>query len=501
MTQAVAPVRPASAPAGDNSLPDWRRSPQNTEAEQGLLGAILVNNKAYEKVSEFLQPEHFFDPAHARIYDAVRKLVERGQVADPVTLKAFFERDGDLTSVGGAAYLAELAASMVTIINAEHYGRLIHEMSLRRQLIDVSTDVINKAYAPEVEETAHDLIEQAEKHLFDMATTGEVKGGFVPFRTSLEAAIRTAEKAFRRDTPITGVTMGLRDLDRKLGGLQPSDLIILAGRPSMGKTALATNMAFNAARSFMQTGGREGATVGFFSLEMSSEQLANRILGSESSVPSDKIRRGEIRDSDFPRFVEASQRLSQVPFFVDDTPGLSIAALRTRARRLKRTSGLGMLVVDYLQLLRGSGTGSSENRVQEVSEITRGLKGIAKELDVPVLALSQLSRAVEQREDKRPQLADLRESGSIEQDADVVMFIFRQQYYLEREEPTKRVDESDEKFNTRHDRWKQLCEEVHNTSEVVIAKQRHGPIGSVRLFFDGAFTRFADLGQSHSDGD
>jgi replicative DNA helicase len=476
----------------------YRVTPHNAEAEQELLGAILTNNKAYEKVGEFLKPEHFYDPVHSRIFETIHALVQRGEIADPVTLKAYFENDPALESVGGAGYLGELAGSVISVVNAEHYGRIIHDLYLRRQLIDMGEDMVNEAYSHNLEGAALDQIEGAEKKLFDLATTGDIQGGFQPFSQSLRVAIDMAEEAFKRDSQVTGVTTGLIDLDRKLGGLHPSDLLILAGRPSMGKTALATNIAFAAAKAHMRTNGSEGAGVAFFSLEMSAEQLATRILADEAQVASEKIRRGDLKPEDFQRFSEASSILSRVPFYVDDTPALSIAAVRTRARRLARTSGnLGLIVVDYLQLLRGTGGKSSENRVQEVSEITRGLKAIAKELDVPVVALSQLSRAVEQREDKRPQLSDLRESGSIEQDADVVMFVFREQYYLERSEPSRRPDEADDKFNDRYQRWQQRLGEVHNTGEVIIAKQRHGPIGTVRLFFDGQYTKFGDLDQNH----
>ena len=478
--------------------PAYRVQPHNEEAEQALLGALLVNNRAYEKVSEFLLPDHFYGPVHGRIYGAIVNFIERGQIANPVTLKAYFERDPDLAAVGGGGYLASLAASVVTVINAEDYGRTIHTNYLRRQLIAIGEDMVNEAYRHDLEISAQDQIEEAEKQLFDLASTGDVKGGFVPIVRSVEIAITTAEAAFRRASSVTGVTTGLADLDRKLGGLHPSDLIILAGRPSMGKTALATNIAVNAAKAAMASNGTDGGTVGVFSLEMSAEQLATRVLADETKVPGDKIRRGEVRDSDFPRFIEASQMMSRLPLYIDDTPGITVGMLRTRARRLKRTNNLGMIVVDYLQLMRGSGLNRQENRVQEISEITRGLKAVAKELAIPVVALSQLSRAVEAREDKRPQLADLRESGSIEQDADVVMFVYREQYYLERAEPSRRPEESEEKFNDRYQRWQQRLSEVHNVGECIIAKQRHGPIGTVRMHFDGQFTKFSDLDPHHS---
>jgi replicative DNA helicase len=453
-----------------------RTPPHNIEAEQALLGALLVNNVVHEKISEFLEPDHFYDPVHERIYGAIATLINRGQIADPKTLRGLFENDPALAAVGGANYLIDLAANVVTIFNVEDYAHLIHDLHLRRQLISLGTDVVNEA------------------KLFELARTGETDRGFVKLEKALSVSIKLAEEAHRRDNHITGVTTGFTSMDRMMGGLQRSDLVILAGRPSMGKTALATNMAFNAAHAYFKSEGREGSGVAFFSLEMSSEQLATRLLGDFSSVPSDKIRRGEIKTEDFTKFVEASQILSRVPLYIDDTPGLSVAALRTRARRLKRmVPNLGLIIVDYLQLLRGTGTRREENRVQEVSEITRGLKALAKELDVPVLALSQLSRAVEMREDKKPQLSDLRESGSIEQDADVVMFVYREEYYHARSEPTRRQDEDEGRFNDRYSRWMSRGEEVKNIAEILVAKQRHGPIGTIELHFDGQFTRFSNL--------
>ncbi|MDP9128138.1 MAG: replicative DNA helicase [Pseudomonadota bacterium] len=482
-----------------------RSPPHNIEAEQALLGAILVNNVAHERVSELLQPENFYDPVHNRIYAAITTLVNRGQIADSKTLRGLFESDPALASLGGAQYLADLAASVITIINAEDYGRLIHDLYLRRQLITLGEDIVNEAYKHDLDKPATHQIEGTEQRLFELARTGELDRGFIKLEKALVTSLKMAEDAHKRDSHVTGVTTGLRDLDRKLGGLQKSDLIILAGRPSMGKTALATNIAYNAAKAFYQTDGKEGAATAFFSLEMSNEQLATRLLGEESRVPSDKIRRGEIKSDDFTKFLEASKLLSRVPFYIDDTPALSVAALRTRARRLKRTTpALGLIVIDYLQLLHGSAK-TGDNRVQEVSEITRGLKALAKELNIPILALSQLSRAVEAREDKRPMLSDLRESGSIEQDADVVMFVYREEYYHTRSEPARRQDESDDKYNSRHERWMQRGEEVRSIAEVVIAKQRHGPIGTVELHFDGPFTHFSNLerrfGSEHDHND
>jgi replicative DNA helicase len=473
-----------------------RIPPYNTEAEQALLGAILINNTAYYRVSEFLQPEHFGNAVHGRIFAAIGKLLGRGQIANPVTLKNLFDQDGALTEIGGAQYLARLAGAAAAIINAEDYGRAVHDLYLRRELIALGEDVVNDAFRQDLDDPAREQIERVEKKLFDLATTGETEGGFRAFGTALTSAILNAEAAFKRSGKTVGVATGFVDLDRKLGGLHPSDLVVLAGRPSMGKTALATNIAFYAARNYRPAVEREGKTaedgavVGFFSLEMSAEQLATRILAEESGVSSDRIRRGDVSHEDFDKFVQASQQLAALKLFIDDTPALSVAALRTRARRLKRQQGLGLIVIDYLQLLRPSSqTRAQENRVQEISEITRGLKALAKELGVPVLALSQLSRAVEQREDKRPMLADLRESGSIEQDADVVMFIFREEYYLSRE-PTRRPDEAESKFSDRYQEWRERLEIVHGLGEIIIAKQRHGPIGTVKLRFDAETTKF-----------
>jgi replicative DNA helicase len=482
----------------------FRSPPHNIEAEQALLGAVLVNNAAYHRVSDFLLPEHFAEGVHGRIFGAIAKLIERGQIANPVTLKNLFDQDGALTEIGGAQYLARLATSMVTIINAGDYGRTIHDLYLRRQLISIGEDTVNEAYAHDLERDARNQIEQAEKKLFDLAVSGQYEGGFRAFSQALTEAITMAEAAFKRSGRTTGVSTGFDDLDDLLGGLHPSDLVVLAGRPSMGKTALATNIGFNAAKTYRSTKGpdgklvtEDGAVIGFFSLEMSAEQLATRVLSEESGVASDRIRRGDVSHDDFGKFVQASQKLASVPLFIDDSPALTIAGLRTRARRLMRQQGLGLIIVDYLQLLRGAGEGrGAENRVQEISEITRGLKALAKELNVPVLALSQLSRAVEQREDKRPMLSDLRESGSIEQDADVVMFVFREEYYLSRGEPTRRPEDSDDKFNERYTRWQERLEQVHGTGEVIIAKQRHGPIGKVTLRFDGSTTKFDNFVRS-----
>ncbi|MEI6985120.1 MAG: replicative DNA helicase [Rhodospirillaceae bacterium] len=472
---------------------EFPMQPHNEEAEQALLGALLVSNRAYEKVSEFLLHEHFYSPAHGRIFAHISSLIERGMPADPVTMKAYFQNDADLVAVGGTAYINELASCAVTIVNAEDYGRAIHSSYIRRQLIAIGEDMLNQAYRHDIKITAQDQIEDAEKHLFDLATKGDIRGGFQPISVGLKAAIDTAGVAYRRTSHTTGVTTGLQDLDLKLGGLHKSDLIILAGRPSMGKTALATNIAVNAAKEYLRTGGTDGAAVGIFSLEMSGEQLANRVLADEIKISSDKIRRGDLKESNFPDFLEALQNLSRLSLFIDDSPAITVGTLRSRARRLKRSANLGLIVIDYLQLMRGGGINRSENRVQEISEITRGLKAVAKELEIPVLALSQLSRAVETREDKRPMLSDLRESGSIEQDADVVMFVYREQYYLERTIPSRRPDETEERFNERHAVWMKMSENAYGIAECIIAKQRHGPIGTVTMRFDGKFTKFTDI--------
>lgn len=480
-----------NASSGGLETQSFRILPHNLEAEQALLGALLVDNRSLEMVGDIIKAEHFFAPVHQRIFDAISKISDRGQNADPVTLKPYFENDAELVERGGAQYLADLASSVITVVNASNYATAIRDLHMRRELITVGNDLVNESFEADIDTSAQDCLELAESRLFEMSETGQGERGFVTMRDATATAIELAEKAFNSDGHVTGVTTGLRDLDKKLGGLQPSDLIIVAGRPSMGKTALATTLAFNAANAYAQSGGKEGAIVGFFSLEMSADQLATRLLSDLAEISGDKIRRGEFNKEDFHRLAEQSTKLAQVPLFIDDSAALSITAVRTRARRMKRKHGLGLIVVDYLQLLRGTGSRQSENRVLEVGEITRGLKAIAKELNIPVMALSQLSRAVESREDKRPQLSDLRESGSIEQDADVVMFVYREQYYLEREKP----NEAD---STKIAEWQNKMTSVHNVAEAVIGKQRHGPIGIVEMYFDAQYTRFKDLDRAHS---
>lgn len=486
--------------------PAFRAQPHNIEAEQSLLGAVLVNNEAFHRVSDFLRAEHFYEPVHQRIFEACAARIGRGQLADHRTLYHLFETDPALQELDGPRYLGRLAAAAETIVNATEYGRIIHDLALRRGLIRVGEEVVTTAYEPQAEGSGKDQIEAAERRLFELAQQGEISGDFRGFSGVLTEAVRHIESAFHKTGKVTGVPTGLTGLDEKMGGLQRSDLLILAGRPSMGKTALAVTIAANAAMAENPGREREDArhgnfVVGVFSLEMSAEQLATRLISAQAQVESDRLRRGDFDEDDWPKLVQATQELSSLPLFIDDTPALSVSALRTRARRLKRTQGLHLLVVDYLQLLRGSGTYAQANRVQEISEITQNLKAIAKELNVPVLALSQLSRAVEQREDKRPMLSDLRESGSIEQDADIVMFVYREEYYLSRSVPAQRESEPQDKFQARYQQWFERCQAMHNKAEVIIAKQRHGPIGTIQLQFDGSYGRFRNLETSaYQDG-
>jgi replicative DNA helicase len=482
-----------SPTGGDAEAQPFRAAPHNLEAEQALLGAILVNNEAHDRVSSFLEAGHFFDPLHGQVYETAAKLIGSGKQATPVTLRTFFETAEPISaSLSVPQYLGRLAVNATTIINAHDYGRTIYDLAIRRQLIVIGEDMVNTAYDSPVDLDPSAQIQDAESQLYSLAEQGKYGQGFMGFGSALTHAIEMANNAYQRAGGLSGIATGLRDLDGKMGGLQPSDLIILAGRPSMGKTALATNIAYQVAkahRTEQQPDGTmkdvDGAVVGFFSLEMSAEQLATRILSEQAEIPSEKIRRGMINDEEFKRLVQVSQQMAQLPLYIDQTGGISIAQLAARARKLKRQRGLGLVIVDYLQLLTGSARRSQEGRVQEVSEITVGLKALAKELEVPVIALSQLSRQVEQREDKRPQLSDLRESGSIEQDADVVMFVFREEYYVERGKPA----EGDPKFQE----WFDKMNQVTGKAEVIIGKQRHGPVGTITLAFEGSLTRFSDL--------
>jgi replicative DNA helicase len=478
--------------APDSATPAYRSAPHNIEAEQSLLGAILVNNDAFYRVSDFLEPKHFFEPLHQTIFETASSLIRMGKVSTPVTLKTFLPADTDIGGMTVGQYLARLAAEATTIINAQDYGRTIYELSLRRDLIRIGEDMVNVAYDAPVDFAPRAQIEDAERQLYELAESGRYDGGFQRFAQALTVAVDMAAKAFQRDGKLSGIATGLRDLDTKMGGLQPSDLVIVAGRPGMGKTALATNIAYNVARAYrpeVQADGTtkavNGGVVGFFSCEMSAEQLATRIIAERTGIPSSSIRRGGISEADFEKIRDYSIELQSLPFYVDETGGLSIAQLMARARRLKRQKGLDLIVVDYIQLLTGSNKRGNENRVQEVTEITTSLKALAKELNVPVIALSQLSRQVENRDDKRPQLSDLRESGSIEQDADVVMFVFREEYYLANKEPRAGTPE--------YEKWQLDMSLVHGKAEVIIGKQRHGPTGTVELQFEASLTRFGDL--------
>jgi replicative DNA helicase len=477
--------------------PAFRSPPHNIEAEQALLGAILVNNEAFYRVSDFLEPRHFFEPIHQQIYELATGLVRAGKIATPVTLKTFLPADFDVAGLSVNQYLARLAAEATTIINAEDYGRTIYDLSVRRDLIIIGEEMVNSAYDAPVDSTPLSHIEDAERKLYQVAEIGRYDSGFQRFAQALTTAVDMAAHAYQRDGGLSGLATGLTDLDSRMGGLQPSDLIILAGRPGMGKSALATNIAYNIAKAWngeLRPDGHmatvNGGIVGFFSLEMSAEQLATRIIAEQTGIPSNKIRRGAIDEADFEKIKDISIELQNLPFYLDETGGLSVGQLAARARRLKRQRGLDLLVIDYLQLLQGSSQRASESRVQEITEITTRLKALAKELNIPILALSQLSRQVESRDDKRPQLSDLRESGSIEQDADVVMFLFREEYYHQMRKPT---EANREKFAE----WLAEGERVDGRAEVIIGKQRHGPTGTVELHYEGAVTRFSNLDTTH----
>jgi replicative DNA helicase len=495
MSNAVALKPVASPPA------EYRQVPASAEAEQALLGAILINNEAFDRVTDFLDAAHFSEEIHRRIYESAASLIRAGKLASPITLKTYLG-DADLGGVTVSQYLARLAAEATTIINAEHYGRAIYELAQRRALIGIGTTVVNTAFDAPVDLPPKAQIEEAEKQLYELAELGRYEKGFVRFTDAAARAIDMAAAAYRRDGKLSGVATGLTDLDRMMGGLQASDLVIIAGRPGMGKTSLATNIAYNIAQAYQaqaQPDGRmttvDGGVVGFFSLEMSAEQLATRIIAERSGVPSYKIRRGDIIEDErrgifeFSKITEAAREMQTIPLYIDETGGISIAQLVSRARRLKRQRGLDVLFIDYIQLLTGAGR-RSDNRVQEITEITTGLKALAKELNVPIVALSQLSRQVENREDKRPQLSDLRESGSIEQDADVVLFVYREEYYLQNRKPREGTDE--------HLKWMGEMEQAHGKAEIIIGKQRHGPTGTVEVQFEADVTRFSNL--AHDGG-
>ncbi len=459
-----------------------KQLPCNIEAEQALIGSILVSNEIYDEISSIIDKQKFFDPIHIKIFDTIEKLISKGLLANPITLKNYFENNEGLKELGGQDYLIKITKFSTSVKQAIDYANIVHEMHVRRELIKISEFIENEASANENTSSGEEMIQNTEKYLFDLAERGHFNRSFLKFENALKQTIEMAKSAYQNEEGIVGVPTGLTDLDSRLGGLHKQDLIIIAGRPSMGKTALATNIAFHAAKNIEKKGHK--STVAFFSLEMSSEQLATRILSEQSRIRSNDIRRGKVSEKEFEQFIETSKNIFELPLYIDETPAITISAISNRSRRIKRLFGLDLIVIDYIQLMRTGGK-KDWGRVQEISEITQGLKALAKELNVPVLALSQLSRQVEQRDDKKPQLSDLRESGSIEQDADVVMFVYREAYYLERKEPTLGSIE--------HAEWQQKMNDISSLAEIMIGKQRHGPTGNVRVEFEAMYTKFKDL--------
>jgi len=457
----------------------FKELPNNIEAEQAVIGSILVSNDIFDEISTIISSINFYDPMHQKIYEAIESLVYKGMLANPITLKNYFEDEKDDLNV--PEYLVKITKFSTSVRQAVEYSKIIYDMFVRRELIKISEQTIDSAKLNELDTNGQTIIENSERLLFDLAEKGSFNSSLVKFDEAMKQTIEMASAAYKNEEGIVGVPTGLRDLDDKLGGLHQSDLIIIAGRPSMGKTSLATNIAFNAAQKLQDSGKK--SSIAFFSLEMSSEQLSTRIISEQARISSNDIRRGRISDEQFDKFLETSKNIAELPLYIDETPAISIAAMSNRARRIKRLFGLDMIVVDYIQLMRGT-TFNKDGRVQEISQITQGLKAIAKELAVPVVALSQLSRQVEQRDDHKPQLADLRESGSIEQDADVVMFVYREGYYLQRKEPREATVE--------HAEWQAKMNEVAHLAQIIIGKQRHGPIGNVTLEFEERFTKFKD---------
>ena len=461
----------------------FKELPNNIEAEQSVIGSILVTNEIFDEINTIISNSNFYDPMHQRIFEAIENLIYKGMLANPITLKGFFENEKDDINI--PEYLVKITKFSTSTRQAIEYSKIIYDMFVRRELIKISEQTIDSAQISDLNINGQTIIENSERLLFDLAEKGSFNSSLMKFDEAMKQTIEMASAAYKNEEGIVGVPTGLRDLDDRLGGLHQSDLIIIAGRPSMGKTALATNIAFNAAQKLQDSGKK--SSIAFFSLEMSSEQLSTRILAEQSKIKSNDIRRGRISDEQFDKFIETSKNISELPLYIDETPAISIAAMSNRTRRIKRLFGLDMIVVDYIQLMRGT-FNNKDGRVQEISEITQGLKAIAKELSVPVVALSQLSRAVEQRDDKKPQLSDLRESGSIEQDADVVMFVYREAYYLERKEPRPATVE--------HAEWQAKMNEISNLAEIIIGKQRHGPTGNVMLEFEAMFTKFKDTQNS-----
>ena len=462
-----------------------RSIPINVGAEQSLLGAIISNNLALEKVEDFLEPKHFSSKINSIIFDTLKRFITNNQIADITTIKVFLENNEDFVANGGMKYLLEIAENSVSIINAKQYGELIYDLYLRRELIDVGTELVNKSYSDYQEENSNSIIEKVELELFNLTNDGEKQKGPKIFTDVLSDTLDYAEKAFKKSSDVAVLKTALTDLDKKIGGLHKSDLIIIAGRPSMGKTAFATNIASNICMDKLNL--KKKNNVLFFSLEMSSEQLATRLLSEMSKIPSEKIRTGNISKMDFENLLKNSEKIKNLSLFIDDSPALTLSAIRSRSRRLKRKDGLDLIIIDYLQLISSESRNLNDNRVKEISEITRGLKAIAKEFNIPVIALSQLSRKVEDREEKRPQLADLRESGSIEQDADLVVFLYREEYYLARTEPPEGTE--------KHIAWTDKMEKIHNIAEIIVAKNRHGPISRVKLHFNASNTKFSDLAE------
>ena len=478
---------------------------QNFDAEIAVIGCLLWDNKSYEKIADFLIEDHFIDLNNKNIFKTIKRLLDKNILVTPITLKNYLE-ENDKDSFDNYTYLNQIKDSAPSTQNAYQYARLLYDLHIKRSLIGIGKNIIQDTISNEEDLEGINLIENAENDLYNLSQTGSSDRKYSLFGESLKKAIDIIDQSFKREGKIAGLPSGLKDLDKKLGGFHNSDLIIIAGRPSMGKTALGTNIAFNAAKKFKEKedefGNKttiDGGKIAFFSLEMSSEQLATRVLAEQSKISGDKMRKAELNKEDFKKIAKVSSELENLNLVIDDNPILTVASLRARARRLKRLYDIDMIIIDYLQLMSGSQNVRNDGRVQEISEITRGLKAIAKELNIPIIALSQLSRQVEQREDKRPQLADLRESGTIEQDSDVVMFIFRESYYLERMEPVKKPDEQNDRYNERHQRWRELCESRYNIAEIIIAKQRHGPTGKIKTHFDPNFTKFSDLTRTEYD--
>ncbi len=477
----------------------------NFDAEIAVIGCLLWDNRSYEKISDFLDEQHFSNENNKNIYKVIKRLLDQNILVTPITLKNHLENNKE-NELDNLSYLNQIKDSTPSTHNAYQYARLLYDLHIKRSLISIGNEMVQNTIENTEDLEGSSLIEIAENNLYNLSQTGNIDRKHLPFKEALKDAVDIIDKSFQKEGKIVGIPSGLRDLDKKLGGLHNSDLIIIAGRPSMGKTALGTNIAFNASKSYKESkdelGNRtviDGGKVAFFSLEMSAEQLATRILAEQSKITSNKMRKAELTKEDFKKIAKISSELENLNLFIDDNPILTIPTLRARARRMSRLYDIDLIIIDYLQLMSGSSTFRNDGRVQEISEITRGLKAIAKELNIPIIALSQLSRQVEQREDKRPQLSDLRESGTIEQDADVVMFIFRESYYLERLEPIKKAEDSDDKYNEKHERWRELCENSYNTAEIIIAKQRHGPIGTIKTHFDSNFTKFSNLSNKEYD--